>query len=106
MLPSPITGMSVKLNRSYVTAVLSWGIPPTQSIDIRAAEGVKLASFPLEFVARGGNNTWQYILDTVGMLVEEGDSPLPSVILDSRGMEVRLDEVPVRGTFTFHQAGE
>ncbi|RSH82996.1 hypothetical protein EHS25_005706 [Saitozyma podzolica] len=88
--------------RTYSLAVQSWSDQPITIRCFRTDE--RIASFPLEFVRRGGNNTWQYVMDVVNQLVEQAAGGRP-VIRTSSGEEVSLTDAPTSGVFKYEQVG-
>jgi hypothetical protein len=121
VLHSPIfsfTLCSQELNRSiilhpkkdmspvnYKLAIDGW--PESERIVIRngTTSPTVIASFPLDFVQRGGNNTWQYILDMVETVVDP-EPGYPGIICDSTGLPVNPEASPVSGDFWFEHSGE
>jgi hypothetical protein len=89
--------------KTYPLAVDLW--EDTSSIIVRLTNGTRIATFPLEFVRRGGDNTWEYILNVVTQLVDVV-SDLPKVLMDEEGQVVSLDDAPWAGTFRFEQVGQ
>jgi hypothetical protein len=87
----------------YELAASSWGGRDT--IDIISIQNTIIASFHLEFVQRGGDNTWRYVLSVVERLVEPVPGH-PSVLRDQDGVEVDLDNAPSSGEFVFARNGE
>jgi hypothetical protein len=80
----------------YPLAVDHWR--ETDIICIRSQIGTTIASFPLEFVRRGGDDTWQYVLCVVGQLVDHPPEQL-GVIKSEDGTPVNLAEAPCVGSF-------
>jgi hypothetical protein len=72
------------------------------NIEILSIHDTQIAVFPLEFVAKGEDNTWQFVLDVVQQLVE----PLPdhpATIFTDDGEPVNLVESPSAGIFRYKQ---
>lgn len=63
-----------------------------------------IASFPLDFVREGGDNTWRYILLVINLLVE-GDPDHPGHIDNQDGTAVDLDQAPSSGIFRYVEQG-
>lgn len=85
---------------SYELAVDTW--TNTDSIEITSTYNSRIASFPLSFIQRGGDNTWHYVLRVVDQLVEK-DSDQLGVIIDTRGVAVNLDDAPSSGLYHYEQ---
>lgn len=85
---------------SYELAVDTW--TNTDSIEITSTSNSRIASFPLSFIQRGGDNTWHYVLRVVDQLVEK-DSDQLGVIIDTRGVAVNLDDAPSSGLYHYEQ---
>jgi hypothetical protein len=90
------------MNKTYITAALSWGATPTEVVDIRNTNGTRLATFPPDFLAESALN-WQYILHVVRLLLEA--IPTDIYFVDSDGLPVSLDSLPRAGAFTLKQQG-
>jgi hypothetical protein len=90
------------MNKTYITAALSWGATPTEVVDIRNTNGTRLATFPPDFLA-GSRLNWQYILHVVRLLLEATSTDV--YFVDSDDLPVSLDSLPRAGAFTFKQRG-
>jgi len=90
------------MNKSYITAALSWGATPAEVLDIRNPNGTPLATFPPEFLVRGALS-WQYILHVIRLLLEQASTDVG--LVDGDGLPVSLDSLPRAGAFTFMQPG-
>ena len=90
------------MNKTYITAALSWGATPTEVVDIRNTNGTRLATIPPDFLA-GSALTWQYILHVVRLLLEATSTDV--YFVDSDDLPVSLDSRPRAGAFTFKQRG-
>jgi hypothetical protein len=90
---------------NYKLAIDGW--PESERIVIRngTTSPSVIASFPLDFVRRGGDNTWQYILDMVENVVDP-EPGHPATIRDSTGLPVNPDAPPISGEFWFEHSGE
>ncbi|RSH83633.1 hypothetical protein EHS25_005537 [Saitozyma podzolica] len=86
----------------YELAVDSWA--DTDSIDILSSTNSRIASFPLAFVERGGDNTWRYVLDVVNQLVYPIPDQ-PGVITNTKGEPVNLADAPLKGSYRYEQLG-
>jgi hypothetical protein len=86
----------------YELAVDSWA--DTDSIEILSSTDSRIASFPLAFIQRGGNNTWQYVLDVVNQLVDLVPDR-PGVITDAGDVPVNLADAPLSGLYRYQQLG-
>ena len=63
-----------------------------------------IASFPLDFVAKGGDNTWGYVTFAVTLLLEV--EPLhQGKIVDQAGHPMDLDLPPHAGTYRYIENG-
>ncbi|RSH89906.1 hypothetical protein EHS25_001892 [Saitozyma podzolica] len=89
-------------NVQYELAASSWGVGDT--IDIVSVQNTLIASFPLEFVQRGGDNSWRYVLGVLEQLVDIVPG-YASIIRDQSGADVDLEEAPWSGEFVFAQNG-
>jgi hypothetical protein len=78
----------------YERAVLNWNGP---RISIISATEQAIAHIPLDFVAQGGNNTWDYILEVVKLLVVENDG----WIFAANNQPVDAEAMPIAGTFVY-----
>lgn len=87
----------------YDLAIHSWRDP--DNITIQSCNGTRIASFPLGFVRRGGDNTWRCILDVVCDLVEHHGSHSP-ILTDEHGQPLDLDSDVVAGVFVYGQLGK
>ena len=76
------------MNKSYITAALSWDAAPTEVVDIRDPSGTRLATFPPEFLV-GSALSWQYILHVVRLLLEQASTDVR--LVDSDGLPVSLE---------------
>jgi hypothetical protein len=73
-------------------------------IKIASIMETPIASFPLDFVRDGGDNTWRYISYVVGLLVEV-DPSHPGHIEDENGAAVVLNQAPPTGLFRYIEQG-
>jgi hypothetical protein len=89
----------------YKLAIDGW--PESERIVIRngTSSPTVIASFPLDFVRRGGDNTWQYVLDMVENVVDP-EPGHPGVIRDSTGLPVNPEASPISGDFWFEHSGK
>lgn len=88
----------------YPLAVHSWN-PGSVPLLVRCQRTNELvASFPLEFVKRSGNDSWRYILDVVNQLVEPSPGHKP-IIRDGAGVAVELSMSTAEGVYWFEQSG-
>jgi hypothetical protein len=90
--------------KSYQLASDFWGGP---SCIIRDSDkrGDRIATFPVEFLRRCGDNTWSYIYGVIADLVSEEDASR-AVILDGSGSAVDPNEEPSAGVFILRRNGE
>jgi hypothetical protein len=89
-------------NTYYERAVDSWG--SYESVVLRSRDGTIVASFPLPFIQRGGNNTWGYILDVVDRLVNT-DPNHPWAVRDHEDQVVDPTQPPRGGLYLFDLLG-
>jgi hypothetical protein len=87
---------------SYELAVDSW--VDTKSIDILSLSDSRIATFPLAFVQRGGDNSWQYVLNVVQQLVDQIPDR-PGIITDADGVPLNLADAPSSGLYRYMQPG-
>jgi hypothetical protein len=93
------------LQQTYLLTVHSWKTS-SEPILIRCSRTEELiASFPLEFVQRSGDDSWQYVLDVVNQLVELSPGH-PPTIRDSAGVPVQMAEHVSGGIYWYEQAGQ
>ena len=83
---------------SYTKATSAW--PRGDILQIVSAADTVIASFPIQFVRQGGDNTWRYIAFVVSLLVIV-DPAHPCVIVDAAFHPVALDEQPDAGVFRY-----
>ena len=76
----------------------------TEKIIIQTIHDTEIAVFPLSFIQGCSDNTWQYVLDVVNMLVVP-DFERPGVIRAEDGVPVILSRPPSAGKFLFEQPG-
>lgn len=68
-------------------------------------DGLIFAKIPLDFVRKGGLDTWEFVLDLVNMLVDP--APHAGVILkDSDGVSVDLSDSPTEGHYIYVHDGK
>jgi hypothetical protein len=67
-------------------------------------DDTRIATFPIEFVQRGGDNTWRFVLKIVQELLESQSGSLP-VLKDLDGGLLDLNQAPWAGTFSFEHVG-
>ena len=82
---------------AYELAVDSWS--DNLTIDIVSSTDTFIASIPLAFVQNGGDNTWQYILHVMSMLVNVQGAA--GRFLNANDTAVDMDERPSAGRFKF-----
>jgi hypothetical protein len=87
---------------TYTTASGVWR--PGGVIKIASLLDTPIASFPLDFVKDGGDNTWRYILLVVALLVDV-DPEHPGHIEDPTGNVVILEQAPTSGIFIYVEQG-
>ncbi|ADV20659.1 Hypothetical Protein CGB_B9770C [Cryptococcus gattii WM276] len=62
----------------------------SSSIVIRSTKGTRIATFPLDFISRGGDNSWSYVLrggiikDEYGRVLDPNDCPSAGVFFFSQ----------------------
>ena len=88
---------------TYSLAVDHWR--NTESIVIRSRSGKHIASFPLDFIQRGGDNTWRFVLYVIKQLVKQS-TDAEGIIEGSKGIQVDQDDMPRGGNFSFVQSGQ
>ncbi|WOO86374.1 uncharacterized protein LOC62_08G009851 [Vanrija pseudolonga] len=82
----------------YDLAIHSWS--DSDNLTVVSTNGTRIASFPLGFIRRGGDNSWRYVVDIVDLLiVRQGDQCTP--LEDQYGVSVDLDSPPMAGTFIY-----
>jgi hypothetical protein len=94
---------------SYELATARWR--RTATVQIISVLDTEIGDFPLSFLSSCGDNTWQYILDTVQQLVDAAPDHPGNIFQTSEdGQEVdevpvAAGETPVAGDFRFRQLG-
>jgi hypothetical protein len=94
---------------TYELAAVRWR--RSQTIDIVTRVGNQIAVFPLSFLRSCGDNTWQYVLYVVNLLVDQiRGHPGRIVITDDvhaidDALPVDLQSSPTAGTFCYIQDG-
>ncbi len=86
---------------TYALAQYSWDDVDVVTVSSRG--GQLIGTFPLDFLRRGGIDTWTYVLDVVGQLVDHGEG---GVIRDENGRTVDPSAAPESGDFWFDSLGE
>lgn len=81
---------------TYALAQCSWDDP--EIITISSYDDQLIGTFPLNFIKRGGLNTWAFVSDIVHQLV---DIVGGGVIREKNGNPVVLQEAPYAGDFVF-----
>lgn len=76
---------------------------PKEVVEIRTSTGTPLAVFPPEFLTGNALNSWEYILDVVGLLLEEA-SANPH-FLDCEGALVGYNSPPQCGIYSYIHRG-
>lgn len=66
--------------------------------------GIVFAKVPLEFVRKGGLDTWDFVLDIVNMLVDPIPN-CPGMIKTANGVAVDLTANPLEGHYIYVQTG-
>jgi hypothetical protein len=91
----------VSTDPMYPLAQHSWD--DRDVITVSSLEDQLISTFPLDFIRRGGLNTWEYILDVVGQLVEGNER---GMITAQDGSSVEPTEVPQAGDYIYVPAGK
>jgi hypothetical protein len=82
----------------YPLAQYSWDDPSVLYVFSRPPARQLIATFPISFIQKGGDNTWSYVLDVVNQLVQDQNQ---GIIKSENDVQVELDDEPVAGTFWF-----
>jgi hypothetical protein len=85
-------------SKAYERAVTAWNGP---RITIISPADKPIAHIPLDFVIRGGDNTWAYVVGVVRQLVVEDDGR----IFDG-AQAVSPADPPFAGTFVYSARGK
>ncbi|WOO86369.1 uncharacterized protein LOC62_08G009847 [Vanrija pseudolonga] len=90
---------------NYKLAIEGW--PESERIIIRnrMTSPSVIASFPLDFVRRGGDNSWHYILAMVESVVDPEPGQF-GLILDPSGLPVDMEASPTGGDFWFESGSQ
>lgn len=88
----------------YELAVDSW--LSTETIVISSPTGRVVASFPIPFVQRGGDDRWLYVLNTLEHLIERRNGVRCWHIEHQDGQAVNPDLPPVHGEYLLVEDGE
>nr|ODN86713.1 hypothetical protein L203_03961 [Cryptococcus depauperatus CBS 7841] len=93
---SPSDDFYVPDREEYPLAAHFWGSP--EIVAVHSDHGTRIAMFPLEFIRKGGDNTWSYVLYVVCQLIvlEPGQS---CQLQNEDGIELDLNEAPEAGSF-------
>ena len=92
--PVSVSGMSRVV---YDLAVDSWCYSDT--LVICSPHGTEIASFPIQFIQTGGQNTWTYVLWVIERLIETSSVESWSVH-DTDGRKILPEDVPRAGSYT------
>ena len=68
-------------------------------------DGLVFAKIPLDFVRKGGLDTWSFVLNIVNMLVD----PIPQclgTIKNAGGGSLNMSESPIEGHYIYVQDGK
>ncbi|WVO21738.1 uncharacterized protein IAS62_003050 [Cryptococcus decagattii] len=84
--------------KTYPLALDLWDAG--SSVVIRSTNGTRIASFPLDFISRGGDNTWSYVLYVIDQLIIS-ESGRGRIIKDKHGRVLDPNESPSAGEFVF-----
>ena len=76
----------------------------TGDVVIVSVHDTHIGSFPMSFLRTCGDNTWQYILHVIHLVIEV-DPDHPGKIVDNHGEDVRLAEVPAHGSYIYLEQG-
>lgn len=77
----------------------------SSSIVIRSMKGTRIATFPLDFISRGGDNSWSYVLYVIDRLIIS-ESSRGGIIKDEHGRVLDPNDSPSAGVFFFSQEGK
>lgn len=89
--------------KTYPLALDLWDAG--SSVVIRSTNGTRIASFPLDFISRGGDNTWSYVLYVIDQLIIS-ESGRGRIIKDEHGRVLDPNESPSAGEFVFSIEGK
>lgn len=89
--------------KTYPLALDLWDAG--SSVVIRSTNGTRIASFPLDFISRGGDNTWSYVLYVIDQLIIS-ESGRGRIIKDEHGRVLDPNESPSAGEFVFSLEGK
>lgn len=87
---------------SYTMAASKWR--RSGHVEIVSVYDTVIASFPIDFLKTCGDNTWQYILHVVAIIVEL-DPVHPGSIFFEDGVAVDYQDIPMAGRFRFLEQG-
>jgi hypothetical protein len=104
-VPLYITEMSNPPQQRYPLAVHSWKTSAGPIIIRCLHSGIIIGTFPLEFVALSGRNSWNYILFVISHLVVAAELHT-SLLRDSEGIDMDPQCTVHAGDFTYEQIGE
>ena len=88
---------------TYTTALGLWR--RSGAVHVLSVHDTKIASFPMSFLHSCGDNTWDYILRVVSLLVELDAKHSPQ-LLDDSGNHVDIDQLPVSGSYRYVEQGQ
>jgi hypothetical protein len=98
----PKNARNTVTSKYYRQAIDFWESPTIDIIGYKGESREVIARFPLEFVQRGGNNTWHYVLEVVRQLV----SPSDGLIFLPNEMPANLASPPYPGTFFYNPSSK
>ena len=92
----------------YPLSVDSWRSVSPSEIIIRSSSRKVIASFPLAFLRRGGDDTWNYIFRILEQVVEckEGEHWTITREEYHEDSVVDLGQPPIAGSYIFRDSGE
>lgn len=87
---------------SYTMASSKWR--RSGYVEIISTHGTPIASFPINFLASCGDNTWHFVQHVISLVIEV-DPHFLGTIVNIDGQEVDVQGAPAIGTFHYVEKG-
>jgi hypothetical protein len=88
---------------TYTTAAGVWrrgGV-----VEVMSIKDTLIASFPLDFIIDGGDNTWRYVCQAVALLIEV-EPGHEGLLVDNDDTAVNVDDPPTAGIYRYIEHGQ
>lgn len=94
------------VTQTYPLAVHSWRSTRGPLLIRHANTSSLIATFPVEFVEQGGDNSWRYVIGVVEQLIDGPPSTRRGTLKDASGWAVQAENPVDSGVFWYDIAGE